>query len=709
MSGRCTRTSGHTLVEMLIALAISAVVVVAATGGWIHVLRVENKNDTQMELDLDVRKSMDNLKHDLRLSAMNRIYYYPPGPGPYTAISFPIARDDDHDGLVEMASDGSNIQWDATVVYHVWGGTPNKLLRTVFDPRDNTLTDVQRQAQLASVVTRGSGTNWSDWTTRNLTNSSTRTLFENMLTNLYWASSATYDAYAPEVSRDLGVVFGSVYLTPGLHQFRFRSLGKNPLSSGCKIGVDTLTASPSSCAVEGESMVPPYSRSNGTASASYMTQGSWSGNYQFLFDNCLSNDSFTLQLNNDQWRETNFRGVGADCKRTAVVWDESPTPKDFVVRLEGNDYGWYASDQTGATNTEWFGITNYYDRGYRTLIRGSQMPNGSFIKYDGRHVYFLFCASPDGQLRVKYACIAPANSDTNYTMDAAAAGSRILFAGDHSGAVQSPAAFTNLTYSSESVTINAGDYAWGVCTNFVIDKSKSYLVSYVIDCSWFFGTINDTYAWLEDHSGAPGTYVLTNAVNATRADITNMNWSSRGPTNYNRIIGLAALYTLYPTNGVFTSQIMDTRMGAPVISNMMWTADVPSLSSLTMKLRTGDDPGLTNAAYTTVTAAGSVSPDANRYVQFQSVMTPTPNGWGTPKLKDVTISWPGEGKVVDVAAMMTKGPDYGRVELTVDGKPLVKGLRVDLAIYKAIKGWGKTNMLVTSAMSTEIQPRNTGR
>jgi hypothetical protein len=702
---------GHSLIEMLIALSIAAVAVAAATGGWIHVLRIDYKNSTQIELDLDVRKSIERLKQDLRLSSLNRIYYYPPGPGPYTAVSFPVITN--RTGLVTMAPDGSNIQWGATVIYHKWGGTPNKLLRTVFSNRNDRYTDYQFQRQLESVVVRGSGTNWSEWTTNGSDSAvTTVSIFENMLTNNFWCKGTTYDAYAPDLARDERVTLGSVYLTPGPHDFQFRSLGRNPLSSGNKIGIDTLTASPSASAIEAEAKYPPAGRTNGTASASYMSQGSWSGNYQFLYQDCSSNDSFTLRLNNDQWLETNFRGAGSTCTRTKVAWDSS---NDFVVQLEGNDYTWHASDQTGGTNLNVFGINNYYDRAYRTLIRGSAMTDGSFINYDGRTAYFLFRASPYGQLRIKYACIAPADNHTNFTINAAEPGTPILFSDDHSGSVADPASFTNSTYSRENVTIGYDCYAWGLCTNIVIDKTKSYLVSFVADCSIFWGSLNSTYAWEETHPGAPGTYALTNVGNATKSDVTNGNWSAKAPIDLGQVIGLSTVYTLYPTNGIFKSQILDTYMAAPAFSNMTWTAELPNPTNLVIQLRTGDDPDLTNSLFSTIASPGAIAPPAKRYVQFQAILSSSPSGWHTPKLKNVTLSWPGEARVVDVSATMTKGPDYGIVELTVDGRPLVKGLRMDLTIYKDIVGWraiippGRTNMQVTSAMSVEVEPRNSGK
>lgn len=677
-----TTETGFSLVEMIIALSIATLVVVTATGGWIHVLRTETLNSTQTELDLDVRKSIESLKHDLRLTALDKIYFYPPGPGPYTAISFPMARDDDGDGTIEMAPGSSNILWDSTVIYHVWSGTPNKLLRTVFSPRDNSLSDAQCQAQLTSVATNGSGA-----FTYGGSNATTRTIFANLFTWAVWGKSATYDAYAPTLARDQSVSFGSIYLTPGSHTFKFQLRDKNALSTGYSVGIDSLVVSPSGCPIEGETKVPPASESGGTSTRSYMSQGSWSGNYQLLFPSTTSNGYFTLTFNNDRWEETNFRGMGSSIARTLIEWDSAASPKDFILRLEGCDYTWDASLQTAATNMYPITGDSLTNCAFRTLIRGSLMQDGAFIKYDGRHAYFLFYAPPQGDLKIRAACIAPADNPTNFTVNAAGAASPILFGG------------------SEVVVIPANSYAFGYCSGFVIEKTKSYLVSFLVDTEK-----GNAYAWDETHPGAPGSYMVRNAL---RSDLYDTNWSSKTIVAGTRVVGLAGIYTLYPTNGLFTSQVIDTKVTAPVYSNMTWSSEIPSGTSLKMKVRAATNEAMTDApAWSNVTAmttGGAITPGAKRYVQFQAILNPDSSGWSTPKLKDVAINWAAEPQVVDVGGTLTKGPNYGVVELTIDDKPLVKGLRVDLTIYEDITGWGRQARRVTSSMSTEIEPRNTGK
>ena len=135
MKKNCFYVSGFTLVEILVATAILGITMIAAVSGWLYVFRGERMNSVQNELDMDVRAAMERLRADIRLSSIDKMYYYPEGPGPYTAISIPLARDDNGDGLIEL-DDSGKIIWDKTVIYHVWSGTPNQLRKTTFDPRN---------------------------------------------------------------------------------------------------------------------------------------------------------------------------------------------------------------------------------------------------------------------------------------------------------------------------------------------------------------------------------------------------------------------------------------------------------------------------------------------------------------------------------------------------------------------------------------------
>lgn len=693
--------AGHSLVEMMIALAVTTLVVAAATSGLVFWVRGERYNSIQSELDMNVRKTMENLKRDLRLSSLDKIYFYPPGPGPYTAISFPVAADTNNDGLVEMTANGSNILWSSTVIYHIWAGSPNELRRTEFTPRDNNLTDAQAQEQLTSVVTNGNGS-----MTYGAANARSRKIFANLFNWSIWGKSATFDGYSPTPDRDTSVSFGSILLDGGNHTVKFSVIGKNPSSSGFKIGVDTLTAS--ACAVEREAEYRTVvAQSGASATADYMSQGSWSGNYHLSFPAAAIGNYFTVNFENDRWEERHFRGQGALCKRTIVGFDQGLSPKDYILQLEGcpgypwggldyPDYlAWNAQNQSGSSSPSV--DPSHTGSVVRILLRGGSLTqNSGTIRVSGQNPLVLVWAPSAAPLKLKAAYIAEAANHTNYTMNAKGPGVPLFRYGT----------------SDPYTEISAGSYVWlwlGSGSTFGIDADKSYLVSF-----WVDNEKGSLQSWPETHTGAPGSYIIPASVMPTAADAQAADWSTKPVTTSSSLLGIMGLYTYYPTNGLFTSQIFDTKSDAPVYSTVSWNSIRPSGTSIKIKVRTGNNSDMTDAAaWSNITAF--ISSPANitcgdkRYVQFQAILNPTSSGGETPKLQDVTIRWTGATRVVDVAAVMSKGPNYGICEVKVDDKPLVKGLQIDLTIFKTIMGWGPVAKQLTSSMSTEIEPRNTGK
>jgi hypothetical protein len=694
---RNPHASGYTLTETVISLAITTIVVMAATGGWLFTVRGEKLSSVQSELDMDVRKTMENLKRDLRLSSLDKMYFFPPGPGPYTAISFPMASDTNNDALVEMLTGGTNILWTSTVIYHVWIGSPNELRKTVFTPRDNSLTPAQCQEQLASVVTNGSGS-----ATYGSANASSHAIFKNLFTWELWSKSATFDGYSATTERDMDVAFGSILLDTGTHLVKFNVIGKNAASSGYKIGLDTLTASACGEPREGEGQLPATAQSGATAASEYMAQGSWSGNYQLSFPSATTGSYFTLSIDNDRWEETNFRGQGALCKRTIVGFDSSLSPKDYIVQLEGSPgypwgspsdpYAWTAANQTG-TGTPLVDNNTLTSCVVRVLLRGSSLSeNNGAIRFSGHYPYVLFQAATNGALRILAAYIAEAADPTNCSPNAATTGTQLYFSGN------------------ASQTLSAGTSAWAIPqAPFAIDSSKNYLISFLLDDT----TANIT-SWPETYPNAPGCYVLPASSSPSATDAQASSWSSKPYSTHPNLYGIYGIYTTYPTNGLFTSQIFDTKIDTPVYSTISWNASCPANTLIKLKVRTGINESLLDApAWSNVTAflssPATITCGNKRYVQFQATLDPDYWGWNSPKLKDVTIKWTGATKVVDISATMTKGPNYGICEVTVDGNPLAKGLRVDLEIYEDIIGWGATPKRLTSSMTTEIEPRNTGK
>lgn len=687
-----TDKRGFSLVELSASVVILFIAMGLAVGGFLYALKNTTAGDVQSELDVDVQLAMERLKRDLRLSSLDKIFYHPAGAGPYLALSFPMARDDDGDGLFELGIDGKII-WDQTLVYHIWPSSPHQLRVTTFDPRDNSLTDAQRQAQLESVVQYGHGRN-----TFNGANATSDVIFENLLDWTIVPQQSRYDAYSPVLKKERASL-GYTLLGPGSHTFTFKVIGKHDSSIGYKIGLDQLVVSPSYGLREAEAQLPVQSQVGAVAVAQYMGSGSWQGNYQLLFPATAVDQSFTLSLDNDRWEETNFGGVGYVSSNTVVEFAEDLSPKDYVVRLAGMDETWQASLQSGSdypTDTAGGQLDNAV---VRVLLKGADLENGgNWLSYNGEQCWLTFQASSAGSFKVMRAYIGESASATNASLD-------FLDISDSSK-------FQLVRFGGSTIfDISNGAAITSDAINLQIDKTKSYVVS--------FRVVNDStrdapMQWLDNRviteGAAPSTCVMTNA--PLGAVFAQSLYGAGVMTN--RIFGLRSVKCSYPEQGTYISQIFDTHMDAPVYGDITWNADTPGSSSLSIKVRTGDQPDLSDAADWSALTEYSSSPQLigaayKRYVQFQALLESDSIGSVTPTLKDVSIEWNGPSRMVNIGAVFTKGPDYGRVEVSVDGKPVQSALTIDLEIYKDILTMNKGTKRVTSSLVTDIRPRNTDK
>lgn len=676
--------AGFSLAEMLFAVVLTVIVVSAGTVGYIYLLQGEHLNSTQSQLDVNVRVAINALRHDLRLSAMDKIIFYPTGPGPYTAVSFPMTTPNPN-GLLNYGTNGL-IVWDKTVIYHVWSGQPNQLRVTTFSPRNNSLTDAQRQAQLSSVVTVGNGSATYDSGT-----ATEKVLFDNLVQWNIYPKLAVFDGYSSNTQRAVSYDLGSYILTPGSHQFTFTAIGKNALSSNYTIGLDTLVMSPSGLEREAEAQ----SVVAGTATPSYMPNGGWSGNYRLLSTCTATGQYFTLSMENDRWEETNFRGTGAVCDGTTVLFDQTGGTNDFVVQLEGPGYAWQAPTQTGTGLAGSSSGDALRGTAVRVLLRGSAMVNGNDIQLDGSMNNVCFMSASNKPLGIVAAYIAECSSTANISPDAAPTNNvQLLFNG-----------------ISASKEIPSNSYAWAwSASKYQVDRDKSYLVSFLVTN---VASHSDALYWTETHTNTPGCWMLPVTQNPTPAMTSQANWSSLNPLQPAQLYAVYGLYTTCPTNGTFTSQIVDTHQAAPSYSDASWNATVPAGASVALRVRTGNQPDLSDApGWTNVvalTTAGTINPGANRFVQFQAQLQPDSTTTNSPKLRGVTLRWAGVTSAVEVGGTFSQGPDHGIWQLTVDGNPLVKGCSMDLTIYKDMAALNGATRRMTSTVSMEMYPRNTGK
>ena len=697
----CHLRFGFTMVEIMVSAAILSLGLGMALTGWLYVFRGEKMISVQNKLDMDVRSAMERVRADLRLSSIDKIYYYPAGPGPYTAISLPLARDDDGNGVLEMDADG-HIIWDQTVIYHVWAGTPNELRKTIFDPRNTNRTPAEMQAQIDSVVTYGNGTMTPDSATAH-----TSTLFRNLFEWKIYGKGAQYDAYRPSVTRDPSVVFGSALLTPGPHYFTFKVVGKNASSSGYRIDLDSIVMSP--CGVPREAEAQTVYASVGAAPmAQYMSGGSWDGNYQLSFPATAPSNSFTLTMSNDRWEETNFRTTGSQCDDALVDFVETWTPKDYIVCCRPQTTNWRASFQTLDEEPDKTAGLEVQGAAIRVLLRGADMQDGNGIKNSGQlHCIWLYSAS-NADLNVLGAYFAECASDTNFTPNAKDVGVTM---------------YVNGSSSTPGTTITRGQYARFEPLNstpIYIEREKSYFFSFLVADD---GDRSGCTRWEQKQVSPsnpvpPGCYIIDRTSAPDLSVAQAANWSSYSNLAISPYLyAVDHVHCLAASNGTWTSQIVDTHINAPTYQNLTWNDSKPTGTKLFMRLRTANNEDMSDATswsnIAPMSAGGAINPPSKRYVQVQSEMFSDSSFNNVAKLKDFTVTWNGETRVADIGGTITQSPSNGIFEILLDGSNIIKrGVTIDLTIFEWVRGFSPaagTSNLLTSTVSAEVEPRNTGK
>ncbi len=690
-----TSAKGFTLIEVVASTTILVMALALALSGYIFLLKNTNQSDIQYELDLDVQMAIEHLKKDLRLSSMDEIFYYPEGTPPYTAISFPIAHINPSTGRLNRDPVSKEIIWDETILYHIRPATPDELVRTTITPRNDALSDHARQTQLNSVVAAGNGDGVAGDGT-----ASSKIIFANLLDWELNPRIGLFSGYDPQNGKLEEVSMGYVLLDPGPHIFTFRVTGKDPRSSGYDIGIDKLMASPSYRYREaedqertGNSGITPVNKYN----------PSYIGKHYLHFPASRSGDYFSIKLANDCWEETNFGGQFSATEKTKIMTDYDLAPVDVVVKLEGNDLTWEAETQTGDYSGGYTPTNNLEYTVIRTLIKGANIENnGNFLDCNGARCKLTFAAS-DQSLKIDHVYIGESASSNTTAM--------IIKSGALLGK------FSNNT----AVEIPAKGTATTDWIDLPISTDKNYIITYAI----IGGSGNDApKIWRDLRAINQGTAPTTQIAHISSGEdhdqldaVLLPNWnmlssSIPGATyapSFN-LHGLANITASYVERGTYTSDIFDTMLnGIPIFTDMSW--DTEGESSIEFKVRTGPNLfDLLSIPWTNKTShAFSFAPPLNRYIQFQALMeSDSATRTETPILKDVTIKWTGERRMVNIQGLFAKGPNCGNFELLVDGKPLQSALIVDLEIYKKSQAMNQQSRKVTSSIKAEITPRNSG-
>ena len=717
---RNQKNRGISIIEFLIASVIGVVLLAAVVMVWQSVEKAWLSEQINSRLIGELEMFMERFKKEITASDGNKMFFYPGDALIYEAISFPVAVDDDGDGFIEVDADG-NIVWDQTVIYYVYQ-TPEgatQLRRTVFDPRID-LSKENRQIQINEVVTNGE----SIETTPNTSNASTRFLFtcsaalpaEPVVLTIT-PRAREFDGYSLDTDRSEEISFGNTTLTAGEHYITLMVTGTS--QSGYKFGIDSFRLSPCGCSREAEESVIHSDSEKVKINEEMTNYGSWSGNRHLEYQADDETDYVSLKFYYDEWIETNFHR----CSPSNTLINYSDTDavhraglvaidggaagtRDYIVRLSGYGETWNVLEQVGETTPEQ--TINIAapgtGRNYRNVMSYQITDTG------GSAVRFKFknCSA---------ACDLPIES-------------AVLFERSE-GQDGKESTKKIITFSgSESVTIPRGSYLWSDWINMLdidnFNKDEDYLVSFFVSGSNSLGM-----SFWQGPSGEAHSYFIESDTDYSEV----ADWPDSAIES-NAIYALEAVEVSYYSSGTLISPIYDTQLDNPVYNTLSWTMAKDNCgdyasgglgANVIIRVRSNDSKDallIDNdwsdelAVNTQSAAAGTANISSiagGRYVQFQADFDsqPTSGSFDYTKscvLKKVNIKWPGEStlggtSIVNLSGYITTRPEYGRFSVKVDGNTLTKGLGVTLELTKNIFGIGS----VTRSISSEIEPRNTGR
>ena len=737
---------GFSLIEMMMAVAILAVVIAMAMGGWSQFSHKAHYANTQAALDTDVRRTIERFRYEMRNSSRKTIIFYP-DEEPYQAISFALPADADGDGLMDM--DGSNLVWRQSVVYHVWNHSPHQIRRTLFNNRNQEASYDDRYDQVAAVVSQGDGSG----ACLAGEDSSTMVLFENLFTGRLWHATAQYDGYAPVPNTRQRVTFGSLPLSAGEHKINFTIVGRNSAASGRRLRLDRVVASVAGWPFEAEHRT---TEGVGGTAPDFVGQGLASAAYGLMAPTSSEGDTLSVTVYNDAIEECLFIGEGRNiaASNTVVRFDETfkPAGTDFqqgvmLTCLDGQfgDGTWKYFEQTGKTLPDEFAGSSgfaYFNSWHwappsNCVVRipimsdtqrdADVVPIGYGIRSDGYGPVFRLYKSPVNNglevLNPSFAILAPDDvpTDDNNNLQP------ILRPED-----QVPLQF----WQNGELKIGG----WKDCNQSprYLELRPEHLVQIPMGATLmlqFQVKVNTpnidrlvTCKMKEDRQ-LPGCW----SIPADTADLLDEpNWHGQsGLVRHDFIPALMFMTLNHADGGEYISHIYDTKSQAP--KTFEWSADVPAGSTLTLYARSGHAltpdgfniaGALDWASVSPVSSGGSFVENTGRYVQFRAVFTSQPSrfdpatgiktGTGndgpyrtdTPRLLKACFKWDGEEKYVDIAADLLKSPDCGIFKVDVDGRALIQGVTMEIEIFKDVRSQGGRPVRLRSAMVAEINPRN---
>ncbi len=753
------KTSGFTIIELTMSVGILALVVGMAMSSWVSFMQKTNRINAQAALDMEARRIIEHFRSEMSKTSRDSIIFYPRNQAPYQAVSFALPADQDGDGLVDMNPATSNILWRQTIVYHIFNqnSKPPQMRRTQFVNRNQAATFDERYNQVDQVVSAGQGTEACLLgETANM-----KVMFENLFTGRLWHAEARFDGYAPTPNTKARVNFGVTPIQAGAQQITFTVVDKNPISTGRKIGLDRLMVSTSGWPIETELLadaasIPKVYAGVGLASAGYGLLSATSANGQQV----------SLTLNNDMIEECLFIGEARNVlfSNTVVRLDENYKPTGFdsgvlCSKLDGTCLNSWSATEQGMSDTSslvYFPVPTNALTVIRipilsdTALNAEGEPNAYGIRKSGFNpVFRLMKGNLNGRVDLKHASFViippgelPLTSDgliNNAAMEPliGSAPDIIPLSCWQNGVVTTWSNALPRTSAQPSQIVELHN---ATKRNISIPMGCTLMLQLVVDVTPGPATINHLEMVRMNRPTLPAGCWYRFADNPLEAiNMTKVpTWMSASSGSY--IPLLRSLVVNYPDEGDYISHVFNTTDIDGKQKNITWESLMPAGGGGALRLyaRSGNSLSANGYNIEDAPAWASISPlsstppsggiaiGTGQYVQFRAkfesqisrlppdsgTITASPTGPyrnDTPRLRWVRYTWPGEKKYVDVAGELLQGPDCGIFTVKVNGQELVRGVTMEIEIFKDIRGVGGKPLRITSSISAEVDPRNSGK
>ena len=698
-----------TLVEIMVSLVLGTVLIGIVVGAWYSAYRNWTLDRIRTKLRVDLEIATERLKSELRLSSATYASFYKAvGDSEYSAISFPMVTADAN-GFFDLDADGL-INWDKSIIYHTFLNPSTgylELRRTEFtDNHSALINESQRETQLLNAVTNGDGSGGP-----NQANTATITVIKQISSFNIDPKTQEFDGYSSSQKKSDNVNFGSVKLTPGYHEFTFQVTGMNSLSSGCKLGVDTLSINPSGCQQEME-VYAPYA-SSGDGSSKEGPNVLWSGNNFREYSSDSIGDFVTFRIYYDSWLETNFDN---SVRENTIL-----TSSDLCIALpdleEGSEVVWTGEVGAGSANGDGVKADFPIQLGGVTI---RNIISSSNIDSDGNLVRIKFEAHSAQPLTITEAYLDQRSSDEDsvdpaITTTPGTTRTKLYFTDDAGGI-------------SGGITILAGGEVFSNWTIFPISVANDYFVTFYVS-----GASYPKY-WAGTEPTDVNSYLIGGNYASQASWPLPASHDAPMPPGADQCVSSANVYAqssmeIWSQSGSVTTQVYDTKVTSPSYSSLTWS---DSGSGVAVYGRSSSDPLMSGASWSVGAVSGS-----NRYVQAKAELSTVPfwtcvdhtgtnvsdenyknsgiitcptcakflvPGTDTPWVDNILATWPGNSRMCDVSGYFAQDSDYGVIKLLVDGEELTKGIEFEIVVCD-----DSQDTLYETSIIAEVNPRNTGK